>query len=110
MEKYPNYGSLNQVCVIGHGTIGRGLVPLIRRHFNVEKITIIDPHPVYLPDQHENTEFLQIEVTRSNHREILDQIFTKDKGFCVNVSIDVCSKMIMKFCQERGILYIDSSN
>lgn len=37
------------VCIIGHGSIGRGTVPLIKRHFSFDQMTIIDPDPEHLP-------------------------------------------------------------
>lgn len=49
MEKYPVYGHLNVICIIGHGSIGRGTIPLIKRHFTFDKMTVIDPNPVDLP-------------------------------------------------------------
>ena len=51
MESYPIYGEIDDVCVIGHGSIGRGTVPLIKRHFKFGKMTIVDPDPVDLPDE-----------------------------------------------------------
>ena len=39
------YGHIDHICVIGHGLIGRGTVPLIKRHFNYNTITIVDPNP-----------------------------------------------------------------
>jgi homospermidine synthase len=51
METYPIYGYINNVCVVGHGSIGRGTVPMIKRHFKFDKMTIIDPHPVDMPDE-----------------------------------------------------------
>ena len=53
MENLETYGFISQICVIGHGTIGRGTVPLIKRHFTFDKITIIDPNPLHLPDADE---------------------------------------------------------
>jgi homospermidine synthase len=49
MEVQRIYGFINDICVIGHGSIGKGTLPLIKRHFEFDKITIIDPHPVELP-------------------------------------------------------------
>ena len=49
MEKYPVYHHIKNICVVGHGTIGRATLPLIKRHFTYDQITIIDPHPEHLP-------------------------------------------------------------
>ena len=101
MEEYKQYGNIDQVCVIGHGLIGRGTVPLIKRHFSFNKMTVIDPNPTFPPDPHEKVEFLKVALTHKNHVEILDNVFRGKKGFCVNLSIGVASYMMMKYCQER---------
>ena len=31
------------VCLIGHGSIGKGFVPLLKKHFTYEKFVVIDP-------------------------------------------------------------------
>ncbi len=54
MESLQVYGYINNICVIGHGSIGRGTVPLIKRHFKFDKITIVDPNPVHVPEVSEN--------------------------------------------------------
>lgn len=46
MKAQQVYGHINDICVIGHGSIGKGTLPLIKRHFTFDKITVIDPHPV----------------------------------------------------------------
>ena len=66
MEQFPVYGHINDVCVIGHGSIGRGTVPLIKRHFTFDKMTIIDPCPVDNPDEDKNVEWLKESITREN--------------------------------------------
>jgi homospermidine synthase len=49
MEAQQFYGHINDICVVGHGSIGKAIIPLIRRHFTFDKMTIIDPHPVFEP-------------------------------------------------------------
>ena len=46
MSDYPSYGPLDgPVILIGFGSIGRGTLPLILRHFDVkpEQITVVAP-------------------------------------------------------------------
>lgn len=43
------YAHINDICIVGHGSIGKGILPLIKRHFKFDRITIIDPHPVEEP-------------------------------------------------------------
>ena len=108
MENYTTYGHLSTVCVIGHGSIGRGTVPMIQRHFTFEKIVIIDPHPEYLPETNDRVSFLKIGLTPENYRDILEPIFVGKDCFCVNLSVGTSSADIMLYCQSKGVLYIDT--
>lgn len=42
---FPNYGKLDKVLLAGFGSIGKGMLPLILRHFDVEpkNVTVLDP-------------------------------------------------------------------
>lgn len=42
----------------------------------------------------------------------MDKIFAKEAKikFCVNMSVDVQSRELVIYCQEKGILYIDTAN
>ena len=99
MEPHPIYRHIDCLCVIGHGSIGRGTVPLLRRHFTFDKLTIIDPNPVDLPDQYENTEFIQQGLDKDNFKSILSKVFVGKVGFCVNLSVGTSSSEIMQYCQ-----------
>lgn len=68
MQSYPIYGRINDVCVVGHGSIGRGTVPLIKRHFHFDKMTIIDPDPKHLPDPDPKVKFIKLAITQLNYR------------------------------------------
>lgn len=50
MESPLVYAHINDICIIGHGSIGKGTLPLIKRHFTFDQITIVDPDPVELPE------------------------------------------------------------
>ena len=108
MEKYPTYGAINDICVIGHGSIGRGTVPLIKRHFTFDKMTIIDPNPVDMPDVGDKVQFIKVGLVKENFKEILDKIFVNKVGFCVNLSVGTSSSDIIQYCQEKGVFYIDT--
>lgn len=108
MEAQRVYGYINNICIIGHGSIGKGTLPLIKRHFKFDKITIIDPHPVEVPEVSETVEFIRIGLTHDNFKEILDGIFVGKVCFCVNLSVGTSSSEIMQYCQAKGVFYIDT--
>ena len=46
MTTYPNYGRIDgPIVIIGFGSIGRGTLPLIERHFDydADQLVVIDP-------------------------------------------------------------------
>ena len=110
---YPVYGRIDgPVVIIGFGSIGRGTLPLIERHFEYDADDI---HVVAPEDDHANflrqrgVKYHQLSLTRDNYKEELNKLFPeKGKGFCVNLSVDVGSLDMMKHCRELGVLYIDT--
>lgn len=95
--------------MIGHGSIGKGALPLILRHFTYDTFTIIDPDPVQLPEPSERYTFLKVGLTSENYKEILDKIFINKLGFCVNLSFGISSSDLTQYCQAKGVLYIDTA-
>ena len=100
------------IVMIGFGSIGKGTLPLIERHFDYDKsrFVIIDPHEDgELAKQH-GVRFIKDGVTRDNYRELLTPLLTEGggQGFCVNLSVDTSSVDIMTLCREIGALYVDT--
>src|SRR5437660_548226 len=100
------------IVMIGFGSIGKGTLPLIERHFDYDKsrFVIIDPHEDgELAKQH-GVRFVKQAVTRDNYREMLVPLLTAGggPGFCVNLSVDTSSVDIMTMCREIGALYVDT--
>lgn len=109
---YPQYGRIEgRIVMIGFGSIGKGTLPLIQRHFDydADKMVVIDPNPdsaAFLADQ--GIRHMQVAITRDNYREVLGALFADGQGFCVNLSVDTSSLDLMKLCREMGVLYIDT--
>jgi homospermidine synthase len=101
------------IVMIGFGSIGRGTLPLIERHFSFDKsrFVVIDPddRDRAILEKH-NVAFIQKAVTRDNYRDFLTPLLTagEGQGFCVNLSVDTSSLDLMKLCRELGALYIDT--
>lgn len=111
---FPVYGRISgPIVMIGFGSIGRGTLPLIQRHFEYDpkRLIIIDPDDTHasLAEQH-GARFIKREVTQENYKEFLKPLLTEGEGqgFCVNLSVDTSSLDIMKLCRELGVLYIDT--
>ncbi|WP_375464312.1 homospermidine synthase [uncultured Methylobacterium sp.] len=112
--RWPIHGRISgPIVMIGFGSIGRGTLPLIERHFDYDpaRFTVIDPDDSHRPlaEQH-GLRFETIALTRENFRDVLTPLLTAGggQGFCVNLSVDTASRAILELCRELGALYIDT--
>ena len=113
-QNWPVYGEITgPVVMIGFGSIGRGTLPLIERHFKFDKsrMIVIDPRDTKskLLDER-GIAFVQEAVTRKNYKKVLTPLLTKGggQGFCVNLSVDTGSVDLMRLCRKLGALYVDT--
>jgi homospermidine synthase len=60
---------------LGHGSIGRGVLPLLKRHFTFNRLTIVDPNPVIEPKEEEKIKFIKVGLDRHNFKDIMNGIF-----------------------------------
>ncbi|MBL8587052.1 MAG: homospermidine synthase [Methylobacteriaceae bacterium] len=114
MTTWPVHGRIDgAIVMIGFGSIGKGTLPLIERHFKFDRkrFVVIDPDDSdrALLDER-GIAFKQLAITKDNYREVLPPLLTagKGQGFCVNLSVDTSSLAIMELCREIGALYIDT--
>jgi homospermidine synthase len=114
MTPWPVHGRITgPLVMIGFGSIGRGTLPLLERHFEFDKsrFAVIDPSDKDrgLLDER-GIRFVQTGLTRANYREILTPLLTAGggQGFCVNLSVDTSSHDIMELARELGCLYVDT--
>jgi len=114
MTQWPVHGRITgPIVMIGFGSIGKGTLPLIERHFEYDKarLVVIDPEDKdrKLLDER-GIKFIHQAVTRKNYRELLTPLLTAGagQGFCVNLSVDTSSLDLMELCREIGALYVDT--
>lgn len=113
-EKWPVYGEITgPIVMIGFGSIGRGSLPLIERHFKFDKsrMVIIDPSEENrkLADERGIT-FIKEAITKDNFKKVLTPLLTNGggQGFCVNLSVDTGSVDLMRLTRKLGALYVDT--
>jgi homospermidine synthase len=111
---WPIHGEITgPIVMIGFGSIGRGTLPLIERHFKFDKsrLVVIDPSDANkkLLDER-GIRFIQEAVTKENYKTLLKPLLNEGdgQGFCVNLSVDTSSVDIMHLCRKAGALYIDT--
>jgi homospermidine synthase len=114
MQNWPVHGTISgPIVIIGFGSIGRGTLPLIERHFRYDRsrFTVIDPVDTdrALVDER-GYRFIKQAVTRDNFVDLLKPLLTEGHGqaFIVNLSIDVSSAAIIRLAHEVGALYVDT--
>ena len=99
-----------RLVIVGFGSIGQGVLPLLLRHIEIDpgSITIITAEPRGRDVAAEyGIRFIQTALTRGNYREVLDsQLGGGD--FLLNVSVDVSSVALIELCQQKGTLYLDT--
>jgi homospermidine synthase len=114
MSHWPVHGKITgPIVLIGFGSIGRGILPLLERHFEFDRsrFTVIDPSDAHrhLLDVR-GIDYVQAALTEANYRDILTPLLTKGEGqgFIVNLSVEVCSLDIIKLARELKVLYVDT--
>jgi Homospermidine synthase len=99
-----------RLTIVGFGSIGQGVLPLILRHIDLDPktITIVTAeergHDV--ADAY-GIRFVREALTRENYRTVLEPL-VGDGDFLLNLSVDVSSVALIRFAQERGALYLDT--
>lgn len=100
----------HNIVIVGFGSIGRGVLPLILRHIDVkpEQITIIEPNleGKEIAERY-NVRLINAALTQDNYQAILTDLL-QEGDFLLNVSVDVSSLALIQLCQERGALYLDT--
>ena len=66
------------IVMIGFGSIGKGTLPLIERHFEYDKsrFVIIDPHEDGEIATGHGVRFIKQAITKDNYREVLVPLLT----------------------------------
>lgn len=99
-----------RIVFIGFGSIGQGVLPLILRHIGTDasRVTVVAPdergsHVL----QHFGVGFIKQTIKQDNLRSVLTPL-VGEGDFVINVSVDVSSVDLVRFCRERGALYLDT--
>jgi len=99
-----------RMVIVGFGSIGQGVLPLLLRHIDMaaSQITIVTAEERGHDEARAmGVKFLVTPLTRENYRTVLTPLLgTGD--FLVNVSVDVSSLALIEFCFAQGALYIDT--
>ncbi len=99
-----------RLLMIGFGSIGQGVLPLILRHVGIaaDRITIMTAEDAGSAEAAEfGVRFIKQPITRDNYKRVLDPLVGRG-DFLLNLSVDVSSIALVKLCAEKGALYLDT--
>lgn len=99
-----------RILIVGFGSIGQGVLPLILRHIGIRKdrITIVTADDAGLDAARDmGVKFIKEPLVRENFRRVLDPLLGRG-DFLLNVSVDVSSIALIKYCWEKGAMYLDT--
>jgi homospermidine synthase len=99
-----------RLVMLGFGSIGQGVLPLILRHIDMsrERIRIIsaDDRGAAVAAEYGIAHEV-LAVTRANYRDVLGRVLGRG-DFLLNLSVDVSSVALVALCRELGALYLDT--
>jgi len=99
-----------RLIMIGFGSIGQGVLPLILRHVGLpaERITIVTAADAGKGEAADfGVRFILEPLTRENLRRVLDPLVGRG-DFILNLSVDVSSIALVKYAWEKGAMYLDT--
>ncbi len=111
MTTYPVHVAFpGRLVFVGFGSIGQGVLPLILRHVVIkpDQITIVTADDAGAKVAAEyGVRFVKHALTRENFKNVLNPLVGRG-DFVLNLSVDVSSIALVKFCWEVGALYLDT--
>lgn len=111
MESFKQHAALaGRLVIIGFGSIGQGVLPLILRHIatDASRISVItaDEDGAAVAAKY-GVSFRVEPLTPQNYRAILAPMLAEG-DFLLNLSVDVSSIDLFNFALEKGAFYLDT--
>ncbi len=107
-ERLHRFGG--RLVIVGFGSIGQGVLPLLLRHLEMSPAQVVivtpggDGHAIA---REHGVAMIDAALTPASHHEVLAPLL--DAGdFLLNLSVDVSSAALIAWCQPRGVLYLDT--
>jgi homospermidine synthase len=99
-----------RIVIVGFGSIGQGILPLILRHFELKasQITIVTAEDRGQKEAKDlGVQFIVEPLTEQNYRTVLHPLLGPG-DFLLNVSVEVSSIALFELCRGKGALYLDT--
>lgn len=99
-----------RIVIVGFGSIGQGVLPLLLRHIEVapERISILtaDEGGREVAESH-GVGFAVTPLRKGNYLSVLDPLLAAG-DLLLNLSVDVSSLALVEFCRAKDALYLDT--
>ena len=107
---YRRQAFAGRVVLLGFGSIGQGVLPLLLRHLELGPGQL----EILAADDEGRDQAVQAgvahrvqDLTEDNYRQVLEPLLGAG-DFLLNLSVDVSSVALIELCRERGALYLDA--
>ncbi len=100
------------IVMVGFGSIGRGVLPLILRHIGVtpDRMVIVTAEEEGRREaQLQGIRFILQPLTRENYISVLEPLIGEG-DFLLNLSVEVSSLSLIELCYAKNALYLDTCN
>lgn len=99
-----------RIVMVGFGSIGQGVLPLILRHVSItpQRITIVsaDDSARAEADRY-GVKLIKETLTRESYRRVLQPLLGRG-DFLLNLSVDVSTVALVRYSWDCGALYLDT--
>ena len=113
--KYEKYAQFNgKILIIGYGSVGQSILPIILRHLVVEpkNITVLerDDHRALFLRRHAGSgvNYVRQEIKPSNYKKELAK-YVGEGDMIINASLNIEAQALLEWCMENGVMEIDTS-
>src|SRR5690606_10864669 len=109
---YNSVDFAGRIVMLGCGSIGQRILPLLRRHVRIhgeDSLVVLsadEPGRGWARDC--GADFIHAHLTPGNHTRMLAR-YVRPGDLVLNLSINVSSIDVIRFCAARPALYVDSS-
>jgi homospermidine synthase len=101
-----------RLVMLGFGSIGQAMLPLLQRELGIapSRVRIVKANPDETGIAAEfGVEVLATPLDERNHEAVLGPLLVPG-DFLLNLSVDVSSLALIRFCRRRGAFYLDTCN
>ena len=99
------------IVMLGFGSVGQAMLPLLFRHIDIDAsrvkvVTAAADDMTGIASEYAGGLMVQ-PLTEGNFEAVLDRLL-KEGDFLLNLSVDVSSLALIRYCWRRGILCLDT--